>query len=70
MQRPRTRSELLEALREASTELFERYYGDALSLKLVLNMTRGNGGLSHQVNLTEYLRTTPSRTLPDEPARS
>lgn len=70
MMRPRTRQQLLEALKETSTELFEQYYGNVLSFKLVLNMTRGNGGLSHQVNLTGYLRTASSRTLPDEPARS
>lgn len=71
MPRPRTRAELLQALQSAAEELFERYYGDAVSLKLVLNMSRGNGGLSYQVNVTEYLPRAPlPGTRPDAGDRS
>lgn len=60
MTRPRTRAELLEALQSAAEELFSRYYEESVSLKLVLNMSRGGGAMSYQVNVTEYLRSAPS----------
>ena len=49
-------SPLAEGYASAAAGLLERYYPDAVSLKLQVNMSRGGGPVQYQVNVTEFFR--------------